>query len=219
MRRWYKIYANHILRPYLQWKLRKPVTYRGYGLTIRIPSGVFHPKYYHSTTYLLEFLKNQHLSGTTFLELGCGSGLISLCAAKEGAHVTAVDIHPTAVEALRENAQVNSLELEVLASDMFGQLSNRQFDIIAINPPYYPKDPANHAEMAWFCGVHFEYFENFFSEFPKHLSKRGIGWMVLSEDCDLGQIAEIAERHRVRMEEHCRQSFLGEYQIIYSLQV
>ena len=42
------------------------------------------------------------------LEIGCGSGIISLHLAQRGNEVTAVDINPKAVEATKFNASFNS---------------------------------------------------------------------------------------------------------------
>ena len=218
MRRFYKIYSNRILRPYLQWKLRKTVIYKGYGMQLNIPSGVFHPHYFHSTTFLLDYLLSEHLEGKTFLELGCGSGLISLCAARAGAHVTAIDIHSKAIDNLHENAANNGIEIEMIISDLFQQLPGRQFDIIAINPPYYPRNPATEAEMAWFCGIDFEYFERLFAQLKAHVCPNGKVLMVLSEDCDMVAISRIACKHQMVLVELKRSLFMGEYQIIYSVQ-
>lgn len=79
------------------------------------------------------------LKGKKFLELGCGSGLISIAAAKKGARVTASDINPVAVEFLVKNSEENKVEIEVIESDLFNDIPKQPFDIIAINPPYYKK--------------------------------------------------------------------------------
>ena len=72
------------------------------------------------------------------LEIGCGSGIISIHLVKKGNKVTSVDINPKAVKATKHNAQKNNIEIEVLQSDMFSAVSNRKFDTIVCNPPYLP---------------------------------------------------------------------------------
>jgi ribosomal protein L11 methyltransferase len=66
----------------------------------------------HATTRLtLELLQEQPPS--SLLDVGCGSGVLSIAAAKLGfAPVAAVDIDPVAVEVTRANAAVNGIELE-----------------------------------------------------------------------------------------------------------
>lgn len=53
------------------------------------------------------------------LDLGCGSGVLAIAAAKLGfAPVSAVDFDPLSVEATRENAAVNDVALEVARCDL-----------------------------------------------------------------------------------------------------
>ena len=72
----------------------------------------------HETTQLsLRLLEKEELKGKSVLDVGCGSGILSIFAAKRGAkRVTAVDIDPLAVEETKENADLNKVsdKLEVL---------------------------------------------------------------------------------------------------------
>jgi ribosomal protein L3 glutamine methyltransferase len=74
------------------------------------------------------------------LDLCCGGGCIGLAAAhyNPGAAVDLVDIDPAALELARENARFRQVEqrVEILASDLFSELSGRRYDIILSNPPY-----------------------------------------------------------------------------------
>src|SRR6185503_17195037 len=67
----------------------------------------------HPTTRLcLELLLD--LPRGSLLDVGCGSGVLSIAAAKLGFHpVRAVDLDPQAVEATRRNAAANGVVLEV----------------------------------------------------------------------------------------------------------
>jgi len=74
----------------------------------------------HPTTRMcLEWLDAQLRSGDTVIDYGCGSGILSIAAARLGAsRVVAVDIDPQAVEATRDNAARN--EVAVLAREPAG---------------------------------------------------------------------------------------------------
>ena len=72
------------------------------------------------------------------LEIGCGSGIISIHLAQRGNQVTAIDINPKAVEATKFNTKNNNLEVEVLEGDMFTPVQGRKFGTIVCNPPYLP---------------------------------------------------------------------------------
>lgn len=77
--------------------------------------------------------------GQKVLEMGCGSGLLSLHCSKYGAETTAVDIDPLAVESTRNNAVRNNLQIDIKQSDLFEQLKEK-YNLIIFNPPYLPDD-------------------------------------------------------------------------------
>jgi release factor glutamine methyltransferase len=72
------------------------------------------------------------------LDVGTGSGAIALAIAYErhGAAVTACDVSTDALAVAAANAQRLGLEVELLRSDLFEQLGDRRFDLVASNPPY-----------------------------------------------------------------------------------
>lgn len=72
------------------------------------------------------------------LEIGCGSGIISIYLAKRGNTVTSVDINPKAVKATKFNANQNQVNIEVLEGNMFEKIKGRKFDSIICNSPYLP---------------------------------------------------------------------------------
>jgi ribosomal protein L11 methyltransferase len=71
----------------------------------------------HATTRLcLELLLD--VTRSSLLDVGCGSGVVSVAAEKLGfAPVTAVDFDPSAVDATRRNARRNGTELTILLAD------------------------------------------------------------------------------------------------------
>ncbi len=87
----------------------------------------------------------------SLLDLGCGSGLTAIVAAKAGAKVTAVDINENAVELTRKNAKLNGVNVHCLRSDLLECVKGR-FDIIAFNAPYLPEGVAKGENEAWAAG-------------------------------------------------------------------
>jgi ribosomal protein L11 methyltransferase len=60
------------------------------------------------------------LEPASIVDLGCGSGVLAVAAAKLGfAPVTALDVDPAAVEAARTNALANGVEVAVARVDIF----------------------------------------------------------------------------------------------------
>jgi ribosomal protein L11 methyltransferase len=74
----------------------------------------------HATTRLcLELLLELEPVGGGFMDLGCGSGVLAIAAARLGfSPVLALDNDPASLEATRENAAVNGVELEVRRHDL-----------------------------------------------------------------------------------------------------
>lgn len=198
--------------------LSKPRKYRYKNICVWVEPGVFPPFITISTKLLLQFIEPLPLQNKSFLELGCGSGIISILAAQKEAQVTASDINEIALEALQKNAVANHVSLSIVYSDLFSEFKNRTFDYILINPPYYPKTPKNTAEKAWFCGQNFDYFEQLFHQLPDYLSATNKTYMILSEDCDLNTIGTIAARNNLKMTSiHCERVF-GEQNTIFIIE-
>ena len=186
-------------KPFLEKYLSKKRIYTFENIKLQIPPEVFHPGFFTSTQFLLQYLKKLSLRGKSFLELGAGSGLISICAAKQDAKVTATDINPVAVEFLKINSDVNNVQVNIVHSDLFENIPDQQFDIIAINPPYYKKDPQTLIDHAWYCGENGEFFINFFRQLPKYIHKNSDVFMVLCDGCDVEMIEEAANQNGVKL--------------------
>lgn len=92
----------------------------------------------HPTTYLcLETLEDLVKPGVNVLDLGSGSGILAVAAAKLGAsHVLALDIDPIAVKAASENAVQNGVAEKITSQE--GSLASvitsaRRFDLAVVN--------------------------------------------------------------------------------------
>lgn len=106
-------------------------------LPLQTQAGVFPGAKLDAGTQLL--LENLQVSaGEHVLDLGCGAGVIGITAAKLGAgSVTMTDASLLAVETARRNAARLNIATDVLASDVYSHLGNRQFDLIISNPPFH----------------------------------------------------------------------------------
>ena len=73
--------------------------------------------------------------GSTVLDMGCGYGPIGIAAARIfGAKVTMADVNQRAVELARDNAEKYRLDITVVQSDGFANVSGT-FSVILMNPP------------------------------------------------------------------------------------
>jgi release factor glutamine methyltransferase len=182
-------------KPLLEKYLSGTSQYSFQNIRLEIPPEVFHPGFFFSTKLLLRFLSRLPLSNKTLLELGAGSGLISIYAAQKGAKVTASDINPVAIATLRKNRAQNNIELMVIESDLFTAIPLQAFDLIVINPPYYKKAPVTLKDYAWYCGENGEFFQKLFAGLHQYMHATSGVLMVVSDGCDLEMIKQMAATH------------------------
>lgn len=78
------------------------------------------------------------------MDVGAGSGCISICAALEleTLRATAVDISEEALNVAKENARIHKVEdkIQFFRSDLFPPGEGEQFHFILSNPPYIASD-------------------------------------------------------------------------------
>ncbi|MFB7512301.1 HemK2/MTQ2 family protein methyltransferase [Streptomyces sp. NPDC056144] len=115
--------------------------------------GVYRPA--ADTRLLADALAAEAIApGCAVLDIGTGSGVLALLAARRGAAVTAVDVSRQAVRTARMNARRNRLPLLVEHADAADCAPGRRFDLVLSNPPYVPAPRARGAgkAMAWDAG-------------------------------------------------------------------
>lgn len=186
-------------------------------MSVWVHRQVFSPYLTISTKLFVDYLQTLSLEKKRVLELGCGSGLMAVFAAKQGALVTATDINPVALKYLKKSAEKNGVAISILYSDLFEELKGQVFDFILINPPYYPKQPTNMRERAWFCGENFEYYQALFSQMPDFLSPQTTCLMILSEDCKIDHIKELAGNNSLAMQLVSTQKSMKEVNYIFRI--
>jgi release factor glutamine methyltransferase len=187
------------------------------SISVTVLPGVFHPGLFISSKLLLNFVDNLNLKNKTLLELGAGSGVISILAVKKEATVYASDISNKAVENIKLNSIKNNVHINVFASDLFQSIPDMQFDIIIINPPYYRKAPQQQQDYAWYCGRNYEFFTSLFSSLSNYLHENSIAYMILSEVCDIEKIKSIGEKNGFTWILKLNKRVWGEKNYIYSI--
>src|SRR5580765_4861606 len=114
MRNAVKYIVERTWQPVVVKYLSKTRSYRYQDIQLEIPSTVFHPGFFFSTKLLLQQIKKLELKGKKILELGAGSGLISIYAAKQAATVPATDINPDAIHCLVKNSKENNVSMTIV---------------------------------------------------------------------------------------------------------
>jgi release factor glutamine methyltransferase len=122
--------------------------------------------------------------GVRVLEIGAGTGLAALEAARSGARVVATDLNRRALVELRERAVREGLELDAVRTDLARGLG--RFDVVLANPPYLPTVPGSEEEDPgdrWALdggpdGTRIT--ARLVAELPEHLAGRGSAFVVVS---------------------------------------
>ncbi|MFE4370383.1 HemK2/MTQ2 family protein methyltransferase [Streptomyces sp. NPDC056835] len=121
--------------------------------TLAIP-GVYAPQ--QDSHLLMQAIHKEGVGpGMDVLDLGTGTGVLALCAARLGARVTAVDVSRRAVLCARVNATLSRQRVTVRRCDVSAiALSyGGRYDVVVSNPPYVPTPPVgllrSRAARAW----------------------------------------------------------------------
>ena len=108
------------------------------GLSFYVDKNVLIPRFDTESLVIeiLELIKNQE--NLNILDMCTGSGAIAISLAKKikGCHIYAADISVKALKVAKINNQLNAANVEFIKSNMFKNISRKDFDIIVSNPPY-----------------------------------------------------------------------------------
>ena len=113
------------------------------------------------TFMLAEAILNENRTFNLALDMGCGSGALSIILAEKASHIIALDINPSAVKNTKLNALINGLsyKIDVICGDLFHPIRyGYLFDLIVFNPPYLPEDEYDQIlslqdRLAWSGGI------------------------------------------------------------------
>jgi predicted RNA methylase len=135
-----------------------------------------------TSKFLARFAVQKHSRAT--LDLGTGSGILSLGAARYSDKVVATDLNERAVDCARFNARLNAVDnIEVVGGDCFTPVADMRFDLILCNPPFFITPQTdymfceNTMELDGLC-------RRLVKEAPAHLNEGGYMQML----CEWAQI-------------------------------
>ena len=167
-------------------------------------------------TFLLA--KNLEIKeGQSVLEIGTGSGLVSMYASLLTDDVTATDINYNALELAEKNFKLNNINtIKLEFGDLFEPVKDKKFDVILFNTPYLPtdsddiiNDDLNYAFDGGLDGR--KVIDRFINQVSNHLNDKGIVQIIQSSLSDNdrtldmfdrnGFVAEIAESEKFFFEE------------------
>ncbi len=111
----------------------------GVRISIRIEPGMAFGTGVHPTTQLsLQLLERYMHAGNSVIDVGCGSAILAIAAAKLGAFpIVAVDIDSQAMDNAHHNAQLNNVDIQIgqgsVKELLSGDFDLKQADVVVAN--------------------------------------------------------------------------------------
>jgi methylase of polypeptide subunit release factors len=194
---------------------------RAAGFRLVVGPTVFHPRYFLTSEYFAGFIDRLELGGKVVAEIGTGSGVLSLAAARAGAErVFAIDINPNAALSAAENARLNGLGDRVLplCCNLASAIAPEPlFDVILSNPPYLAGEPRDVADRAWLAGPGYRDIRALFTQARERLKPGGRFYLLLSSDSDMGVLGQMIEQAGLAFRIVDERSIVIEKFIVYEL--
>ncbi|MDD4107257.1 MAG: 50S ribosomal protein L11 methyltransferase [Prolixibacteraceae bacterium] len=98
------------------------------------PNMAFGTGTHETTSMMMEVMLSENLAEKSVLDMGCGTGILGILAAKKNAgNITAIDIDEKAVKSTQRNAELNNTHnINAMTGDI-SLVKNEHFDIIIAN--------------------------------------------------------------------------------------
>lgn len=143
-----------------------------FGKEIIIFPEVMSPKYDRSSRMFLSLMSSQ--KGKDVLEIGSGTGIISLFCFFQGAgNITCLDINEHAVKNTKANFEKYHItNVSIFISNLFEKVGDKKFDTIIFNAPYHGIKANDLLELGT-SDYNYETMERFFKDAGKYLKKDG----------------------------------------------
>jgi release factor glutamine methyltransferase len=181
-----KRYTTHPTTPIFLNKMRHhkvPYKTRIKGVQIIVYPGVWSPAYDWTGEFMVENMSD--VKGKRVLEIGCGSGMISLFAALRGAtSVYSIDINPLAIQNTRKNFILHRVQSRCKAqvSDVFQKVKGT-YDVILFNAPFHGSRANSILERA--VSDHgYRALKKFFKQVGEYVDKGTVIDIAFSESGD-----------------------------------
>lgn len=187
------------------------------SVPILVTPSVFNPKRLRTGAFFASVLDARIISAqTTVLDMGTGSGICSVFAARHADRVVAVNVNPAAVRCARINALLNQVEQRVDArwGDLFDAVAGERFDLILFNPPFLRGTPLNDRERAWRSN---DVAERFAADLHGHLTPSGFALVLLSTFGAAGHFLEELRRRDHDLSVFSRCDYFGEQLTIFKV--
>jgi methylase of polypeptide subunit release factors len=210
-----------IKRPFLKRRLGRPAVEVVDDSCLIVLPGVHNPAVFRSGALLarnLDDLVAKHAGPLrrTALDMGTGSGIGAVFAARLGYDVIGVDINPAAIRCARANVALNGVDdqCDMRLGDLFEPVADETFDLVLFNPPFFRGEPTGTADAAWRST---DVPERFAAGLPSALEPDGVALVVLSTDGDQDGILVALRQHGLSVDAALQHDFGNEVMTVYAV--
>lgn len=156
------------------------------------------------------------------LEIGVGSGIISLHLAKEIDTVFGCDINPYSLSLSKQNALANSINnIYLFSSNIFSSIKiGTLFDLIVFNPPYLPVEspPRKLIDLSYHGGIDGgDHIRSFLDSLGLFLSKNGTAYLLQSSLYPLENTTKYLEKNN--FEYDIKKTLKLDFETLYVLEI
>ena len=112
------------------------------GGRVKMRRGIYNPT--ADAAWLAAFVGDKKF--TNILDVGVGSGGVALCimAHNPNANILGIDTSDAMLAACADNAALNQHNITLLRADIYSWHTDKTFDLVVTNPPYFRGTPASH---------------------------------------------------------------------------
>lgn len=185
-----------------------------HGIPILVTPTVFNPKRLRTGEFFAAQLAGAIWPGSEVLDMGTGSGVCAVFAARHARRVVAVDINPAAARCAAVNALLNNAERQIEArqGDLFEPVAGERFDLILFNPPFVTAEPRNDRDRAWRST---DVAQRFAQGLGRHLKPGGAALLLLSTFGDAAAFLGALLERRYRITQLAQRRYVGEHLTLY----
>jgi release factor glutamine methyltransferase len=189
------------------------------GVPIMVTPSVFNPKLLRTGEFFASQIDSALVGvDSEVLDMGTGTGVCAVFAAKHARRVVAVDINPAAAHCARINALLNRQEhkIDVRHGDLFEAVRHERFDLILFNPPFVLGTPRDDRDRAWRSN---DVAGRFAADLHAHLKPGGCALVLLSTYGDGGAFLLEFHKKAFIVSVLARRQFVNERVTIFKLQM
>ena len=213
--------AIHFFSYHLILKRRSTRVTRAADFRLIVRPTVFHPRRFITSEFFASFISRLDLSDKRVADVGTGSGILALAAARAGAEtVIAADINPNAALTAAENARANGFgeRIGAVCSNLLSALAPRPlFDVILSSPPKHAGEPRDVTDRGWHAGPAFRDVIALFEQARERLKPGGRVYVMVSSDSYLDLFSKMIDKAGFRAKLVREYSIFIESFIIYEL--